>query len=1029
MKPIELTLKGLNNFSDTQVIDFVTLTKQGLFGIFGPTGSGKSTILDGITLALYGEIARKSDNFINVNCNIAAVKFIFSIVDDNSNIITYMVEREFTKTSNGNKSSARLSKHHNDHCIVLAEKVKEVNSKCEQLIGLNFEDFSRTVVLPQGQFSEFFKLTGRPKRDMLERLFNLEKYGNVLTDRVKDKLTSTQSKYDFLTGELSTYDSELLSSLESKNTELLELKSQQSKLKTDLEDVTKTYESCKSIWDNQEKLSSWLKKKDSLDKQNKEIEDEQLKLDKAKVAEKIYPLITNVEEILKKLNTTLDQRQSLEKDMLEVEAMQKISEKAYELALKQKDTDQQDLILKKANLQHIQEIVSQLNITLKDISRLEKEQALLSDNKKLECDKLSSILSDLEKLEETIKNKQLKLKELSCDLNFKDTVFKGCDLSGQYTRLETELNKKTLSLNNLSKMITDLTTKQNSLIDLGTKTKTALNEATKQKNDWDAQLKDLEIKHLADKLRSNLLDGQPCPVCGSTEYNAIIIENVSLDNINILQSQIQNVNLSVKKLELELQYVTENYKVTSARIKDNQSIWTNLEKENQELANNLNLLRNELLKISTQINVNIQDFTTKRHEIELNERSAFALNQDIAQNQQVYLSIKSKQTQIDAVINDYNNKLIASQTSIKSKMEQVESFKSKIQNETGSENIPNVDAIINDLDKQIQKIRLNFETAQKNKKDIDDKIMAISQSRASILNTLHLLSTDYESALNKQNEQLSLHQCDVQMVKNSYLDDSNKLTLEQKIYNYTEEKNKVLGVIESLNEHLVEKKVSSQEWKQIQLIKHSMESHLAKMNEKEILLTNEIKLMSDKKQKFEKLSADFIEAEKQLLNLKALAHLFKGKRFVEFIATNKLKYIVQTASKRLLEITNEEFGMDMNNDNEFIIKDYKNGGVTRCLSSLSGGETFLASLSLALSLSSYMQLKGSTPLELFFLDEGFGTLDNRLLDTVMNSLDNLHGDKLKIGIISHVEAIKHRVPIKLLMLSSNDSDNSRIEMT
>ena len=66
-------------------------------------------------------------------------------------------------------------------------------------------------------------------------------------------------------------------------------------------------------------------------------------------------------------------------------------------------------------------------------------------------------------------------------------------------------------------------------------------------------------------------------------------------------------------------------------------------------------------------------------------------------------------------------------------------------------------------------------------------------------------------------------------------------------------------------------------------------------------------------------------------------------------------------------------------------------------------------------MSAEIQLKGTAPLELFFLDEGFGTLDDELLEVVMGSLERIHHDKLKVGIISHVEAIKNRVPVKLLL--------------
>ncbi len=89
----------------------------------------------------------------------------------------------------------------------------------------------------------------------------------------------------------------------------------------------------------------------------------------------------------------------------------------------------------------------------------------------------------------------------------------------------------------------------------------------------------------------------------------------------------------------------------------------------------------------------------------------------------------------------------------------------------------------------------------------------------------------------------------------------------------------------------------------------------------------------------------------------------------------------------------------------------------RDCSSLSGGETFLTSLALALALSTKIQLKGDTSMEFFFLDEGFGTLDVETLDTAMTALENLHTENLSVGIISHVEEIKNRVPIKLMVSS------------
>ena len=158
---------------------------------------------------------------------------------------------------------------------------------------------------------------------------------------------------------------------------------------------------------------------------------------------------------------------------------------------------------------------------------------------------------------------------------------------------------------------------------------------------------------------------------------------------------------------------------------------------------------------------------------------------------------------------------------------------------------------------------------------------------------------------------------------------------------------------------------------------------------------------------------DSLDYKMALLN--DLDKLFRGKRFVEFVAANQLKYVSLEASRRLKEITGGTYGLEVDEDGKFLIRDYKNGGAQRDASTLSGGETFVASLALALSLSSQIQLKGTSPLELFFLDEGFGTLDDDLLDLVMDSLERVYHKRLSVGIISHVESIKNRVPVKLIV--------------
>ncbi|MNJ36857.1 Nuclease SbcCD subunit C [compost metagenome] len=121
--------------------------------------------------------------------------------------------------------------------------------------------------------------------------------------------------------------------------------------------------------------------------------------------------------------------------------------------------------------------------------------------------------------------------------------------------------------------------------------------------------------------------------------------------------------------------------------------------------------------------------------------------------------------------------------------------------------------------------------------------------------------------------------------------------------------------------------------------------------------------------------------------------------------------------------------MECDSGGGFVIRDDANGGVKRPVATLSGGETFLTSLALALALSAQIQLRGQYPLQFFFLDEGFGTLDPELLDTVITSLEHLHHDHLSVGIISHVAELRARLARKLIIIpAESGGEGSRVTL-
>ena len=164
--------------------------------------------------------------------------------------------------------------------------------------------------------------------------------------------------------------------------------------------------------------------------------------------------------------------------------------------------------------------------------------------------------------------------------------------------------------------------------------------------------------------------------------------------------------------------------------------------------------------------------------------------------------------------------------------------------------------------------------------------------------------------------------------------------------------------------------------------------------------------------------------EKEAALAERLRKLLEGNKFMEFAAEEYLQTVAANATQRLLSLTDGRYSLHY--DKGFYVGDNFNGGLLRGVYTLSGGETFLVSLSLALALSAEICRKSLRPIEFFFLDEGFGTLDEHLVDVVMDSLEKLKSEHFSIGIISHVEELKHRIDRKLLVKKATERRGSQI---
>ena len=222
-----------------------------------------------------------------------------------------------------------------------------------------------------------------------------------------------------------------------------------------------------------------------------------------------------------------------------------------------------------------------------------------------------------------------------------------------------------------------------------------------------------------------------------------------------------------------------------------------------------------------------------------------------------------------------------------------------------------------------------------------------------------------------------------------------------------------------LKNKLGNRHIEEEDWRRQKEERDSARNQINTLTSSLLLLDHQIQEMTERLAEKQKLEEQWEKETHKKDMIKELEQLFKGNAFIEYVAQAKLAYIAREASVILSKISGGNYALEINESAEFIIRDNKNGGAIRPSDTLSGGEMFITSLALALALSSSIQLNGAAPLEFFFLDEGFGSLDDDLLDTVMNSLEQLQSKKRSIGIISHVEAIQTRVPVKLLVTPSD----------
>ncbi|MDO9534744.1 MAG: AAA family ATPase [Bacillota bacterium] len=492
MRPKLLEIEGLQSYRDLQKIDFDALSETGLFGIFGPTGSGKSTVLDAITFVLYGKVKRAergTQGIINLHQKTARVSFTFELLKDKIRK-TYRVERTYQRKKGSDNSCepkiARLIEVTAVGEIPVCDKATEVSSSIEELLGLSHDDFTRAVVLPQNSFQEFLMLDNAKKRDMLERIFYLEEYGKQLSDKLSRKMSFLKSRIDKVGGALSVLDDASDKALAEVEKELEAAVQARNQAEKELKQLEARFNEAKEVWMLVESLEQIQKKERQHLLFQEDVNQKRIQLEKAVKADGLGEMIAKTKRLAGKLLETVKELDEACAKLPSAEADLNETRNKYDRLKQESDLERPKLVALKTRLSDALEIKTEIeNLEIK-IGELAESGAKLKEDIAVRNEAVLRETSEFEAAEEKIKLLKEELETLKTDPEHRNRVQECVKLESEVettVRTVNDCNKKFESLNNA---ITGQEEKLRRVTDAIHKYKQALDDLDLQKQKHEA---------------------------------------------------------------------------------------------------------------------------------------------------------------------------------------------------------------------------------------------------------------------------------------------------------------------------------------------------------------------------------------------------------------------------------------------------------------------------------------------------------------------------------------------------------------
>lgn len=994
MKILCLRFRNIHSLKGNHQIDFTKppLSNAGLFAITGPTGAGKSTILDVITLALFNKIPRfatKGTESISKTDIEKTGSVMTHFTDDAYAEIEYEC-KNIVYRSRWSISRARTG-NLRDYEMELATvadknlfdlKKSEVPSKNEEILGLKYEQFIRSIVLSQGDFARFLKSDDKERARLLENITDSRIYREIgirvfekarsyedelknlrmqsgmisrLTDEIvtekQDALLQNATKLNKLNTDIET-QAQLLSQMEKKATFLnrqteaqtllanlihKKLSFQNDEIRLQKHKNLDTYRGRLILWQNERDRIIALE--NDLDSNVKTSGKAEIILQQAlaQMAEFTHSTIT-VDNFMGQMKAFENKIIDYDSQLSNLEKTGKTWRERYNNIIEKRSSSEWQAIKQVQNLETRYELVKSLKDTLDKavITFLGSETELDTHIYQLQQQAVvqMALFKDVQMMELLVLENE------------------------KFQTQSSENEKEWKTLNQRS------TETEEKLAEV----KKSLEQAKDLKQQW------LKIATLDDH-RHELIDGEPCPLCGALDHpyatnlpfmigeNEILINNLTIElqtvekllqGIKTSATTIATTNLNIKARIQENQIKIQNIKEAT-----NQNVMTSveIEKEIEKIKQTLDKLKNEL-----QV----------RQEKEL-VSELLTTTYELREITNAYLKIKGLRMGLYQG-NDINGDA------------------DKIQNTfvAARESLQNLNVTIENLKKE--------KTGSLQKWESMTNLLIVELSALGYTNPIDALG-------------------DI-LADESLRDIQNRKDI------LVKEETELNAAIRQLDDDLSKLKDVDTDANLIAEAKVSLEKLNKEKDELNVLtgaIRNELKNHEEQVVKFRELTATIVKVEKAATPILHLNHLIgdaQGNRYAKFAQNLSLRHLINLANVRLEKLSDRYTMAVTDIEDDLKIIDHYQGQITRSVKTLSGGETFIISLAMALSLSD--MASKNVRLDSLFIDEGFGTLDPETMEVALITLEKLQSEGNRmIGIISHVESLKERIATQIKVVKSN----------